>query len=145
MGAGPAIHLPIFDAGKLRADYSAATAGLDEAVASYNGALTKAIRETADALTQIRALNAQEQQQAKTLAAAKAGYDFAETRFTSGLTNQLTVIQAQSILLSERQAAATLNADRANARVALLMAIGGGFSPPSQIADLTNINADEQP
>ena len=30
MALGPAIHLPIFDAGKLRAEYAGATAGLDE-------------------------------------------------------------------------------------------------------------------
>ncbi|MEI9929533.1 MAG: efflux transporter outer membrane subunit [Rhizomicrobium sp.] len=32
-GGGAAIHLPIFDAGKIRADYAGATAALDEAVA----------------------------------------------------------------------------------------------------------------
>ena len=42
-GAGPAIHLPIFDAGKIRAHYAGATAELDAAVADYNGAVLGAV------------------------------------------------------------------------------------------------------
>ena len=42
-GMGPAIHLPIFDAGKLIAQYAKSTADLDEAVANYNGAVLNAI------------------------------------------------------------------------------------------------------
>ena len=56
MGAGPAIHLPIFDAGKIRAQYAGATAELDVAVADYNGAVLNAIKQTADAMTQVKAL-----------------------------------------------------------------------------------------
>ena len=35
-GAGPAIHLPLFDAGRLRAEYRGAAAEIDDAVAAYN-------------------------------------------------------------------------------------------------------------
>src|SRR3546814_7137744 len=52
-GAGPAIHLPIFQGGKLRAEHAGATARLDEAVADYNNAILTAVREAADALAQI--------------------------------------------------------------------------------------------
>src|SRR5262249_51404203 len=68
-GAGPAIHLPIFDAGKLRADYAGATAGLDAAVADYNASVVGAVKQTADAVTQLRSLEDQADQQRAALAA----------------------------------------------------------------------------
>src|SRR3546814_94578 len=51
-GAGPAIHLPIFQGGKLRAEHAGETARLDEAVAEYNTEILTAVREAADALEQ---------------------------------------------------------------------------------------------
>ncbi len=40
-GAGPAIHLPIFEGGRLSANYKGAVAGIDEAIAAYNGAWSR--------------------------------------------------------------------------------------------------------
>ena len=53
-GAGAAIHLPIFDAGKLDADYAGATADLDAAVGDYNQSIVTAVKQTADAITRRR-------------------------------------------------------------------------------------------
>jgi NodT family efflux transporter outer membrane factor (OMF) lipoprotein len=128
-GAGPAIDLPLFDAGKLRAGYGAATAGLDEAVADYNGALINAVKETSDALSQIRALDRQSEQERQTLSAADASYHLAQTRYRTGLANQLTVLDAEGLWLDERQADTSLAAESATQRVALLIAVGGGFLP----------------
>jgi hypothetical protein len=47
-GVGPAVRLPIFDAGRLRANLRGKTADLDAAVESYNGAVLEAVHETAD-------------------------------------------------------------------------------------------------
>ena len=101
-------------------------------MASYNGAVTGAVREAADALTRISALDRQEQQQHQTLSAAQDAYDLAVNRYRNGLTDQLTVIQAHTTLLQEQQSVAALRAERANARVALLIAVGGGFDAPAQ-------------
>ena len=74
MGVGPAIHLPIFDAGKLRAQYARATADLDLAVADYNGAVVAAIRQTADAMTQVKSLEGQRVQQQDAAASAERAF-----------------------------------------------------------------------
>src|SRR5690606_19263811 len=42
-GVGPALHLPIFDAQRLRAAYKGATAQLDAAIATYNATVLGAI------------------------------------------------------------------------------------------------------
>jgi NodT family efflux transporter outer membrane factor (OMF) lipoprotein len=131
-GGGAAIHLPIFDAGKLRADYAGATAGLDEAVANYNETVVAAVRQAADAVTQLRAVEGQAEQQRAALAAAEASFDLAQRRYRSGLNPQQNVLDAQSILIQARRQYAALSSDEASARVALVMAVGGGFTPETK-------------
>jgi NodT family efflux transporter outer membrane factor (OMF) lipoprotein len=128
-GAGAAIHLPIFDAGKLDADLAGATANLDAAVADYNEAVVTAVRQTADALTDIRSLEAQAGDQKIALSDAQASFDLARERYRSGLSPQQTTLDTESLLLQARQQNAALAADTLSARVTLLMAIGGGFKP----------------
>ena len=128
-GAGAAIHLPIFDAGKLDADYAHATADLDEAVADYNVAVVGAVKDTANALTEIDALESQVEDQEIALADAQASFDLALKRYRSGLAPQQTMLDAEGLLLQARQQDAALTADTISARVTLLMAIGGGFEP----------------
>ena len=50
-GLAPAISLPLFDAGKLRAKLAARDAQYDAAVEQYNQIVTDALREVVDALT----------------------------------------------------------------------------------------------
>jgi NodT family efflux transporter outer membrane factor (OMF) lipoprotein len=128
-GAGAAIHLPIFDAGKLDADLAGATANLDAAVADYNEAVVTAVKETADALTDIRSLESQAGDQKRALADAQDSFALARERYRSGLSPQQTALDTEGLLLQARQQDAALAADTVSARVTLLMAIGGGFKP----------------
>jgi outer membrane protein TolC len=130
-GGGPAIHLPLFDAGRLRAEYAGATADLDFAIADYNGVLDGAVRQAADALTRIRALEAERALRREMLAAAEKGFRLAQTRYRSGLKGQISVLGAQNVVLEARQGDVALAADSAVQRVNLLLAVGGGFTPPA--------------
>ena len=127
MAAGLAIHLPIFDAGKLRAEYAGATAELDASVADYNGSVVGAVKHTADALTQLRSLDEQAVQQRAALAASQDSFRLAQSRYRNGLNPQLNVLDAQNVLLQAQRQQATIDADIAAQRVTLLMALGGGF------------------
>jgi len=136
-GAGPAIHLPIFDAGKLRADYAGATADLDAAVGDYNNAVLTAVKDAADALTKVQAIEKRAVEQHNALAASEESFRLAQSRYRSGLERQQTVLDAENVLLTARRALATIDADRSAERVTLLMALGGGFRPAPDIsADL---------
>ena len=126
-GGGAAIHLPIFDAGELRAQYAGATAGLDEAVADYNQAVVTAVRQTADAVTQLQTADGEAADQMRALADAQASYDLASSRYKTGLSSELALLSAEDVLIQARRSSAVLSADQASARVALLMALGGGF------------------
>ena len=128
MGAGPALHLPIFDAGRLRAQYARATADLDIAVADYNAAVVGAVRQTADALTLVASLAEQRVEQQKALDSAAHALKLAEERYRLGLSGQLPMLAAESTLLQARQQMAALVADATTQRVVLLLAVGGGFN-----------------
>jgi NodT family efflux transporter outer membrane factor (OMF) lipoprotein len=129
MGVGPALHLPIFDAGRLRAQYARATADLDTAVADYNGAVVTAVRQTADALTQVASLSDQRLEQQKALDSATRALKLAEERYRLGLSGQIPMLTAESTLLTARQQMAALVAESTAQRVTLLLSLGGGFDP----------------
>jgi outer membrane protein TolC len=132
---GPAIHLPVFDAGHIRAQYARATADLDAAVADYNGTVVGAVRQTSDALTQVASLAEERQQQQLALDSAGRAFDLAKERYRLGLSGQIPLLTAEATLLSARQQMAALVAQAAIQRVTLLLSVGGGFEPlPKQDA-----------
>jgi len=128
-GAGAAIHLPIFDNGRLKAGLAGATAGVDLAVADYNGTVVGAVREAADALTRIRSLADDRARQAEVVRGFATTGRLNAIRVSSGLESKLGLVDNDVRLLDAEQADANLAADAASQRVALVLALGGGFNP----------------
>jgi NodT family efflux transporter outer membrane factor (OMF) lipoprotein len=128
-GVGPAIHLPLFDAGRLKAEYRGAAAEIDDAVSAYNESVLQAVRETSDQLSLVEALNAQIVQQQHSLDDAEAAYQLAEERYRAGVSTYLTVLVTETAVLGARREHVTLISDQATARVNLLLAVGGNFDP----------------
>lgn len=128
-GAGPALHLPIFEGGRLKANYKGAIAGIDEAIASYNGTVVGAVRETADALSAIDTNAADAAEQRKVVAGLTETVRLDEVRVRTGLGARLDVLDAGDRLLAANQRAVDLAADGAAARIRLLVAVGGSFDP----------------
>lgn len=128
VGAGGALHLPIFDNGRLRADLGAAVAAEDAAIADYDRIVVTAVREGADAVATIRAVDAQR------LRAGEVVQGFSETgrlnavRLRSGLESRLDLVDTDIRLLDAQLILANLQFDAALARVQLALALGGGFS-----------------
>ena len=134
-GAGPAIHLPIFDAGRIRANYAGATADLDGAVEAYNGVVLDAVRQTEDAMTQVTSLESQRADQQAALDSATRSFALAQTRYRTGLSDQIVMLTAESTLLTAREQMATVIANSTIQRVTLLLSVGGGFTPPPDSDD----------
>jgi NodT family efflux transporter outer membrane factor (OMF) lipoprotein len=131
---GPAIHLPIFDAGALRAQLKGRYADFDTAVATYNQTLINALSDVATQLAQIHSSDAQlADAQAAQLAARQAD-DLAITQYKGGLTNQLTVLNADMTALQAEQAVANLLMSRRDQQIALASALGGGYVDTSSDA-----------
>ncbi|MDP9584935.1 UNVERIFIED_ORG: NodT family efflux transporter outer membrane factor (OMF) lipoprotein [Burkholderia contaminans] len=124
---GPAIHLPIFDAGALRAQLKGRYADFDYAVATYNQTLVTALSEVATQIAGVRSTDAQlVDAQAAQQAALKAAA-LALAQYQAGLTNQLTVLNADVNALSADQGVANLRMERRDRQIALASALGGGF------------------
>lgn len=125
--ATPAIHLPLFDAGRLKAEYRKAGADVDVATAAYNETVLRAVREASDQLARLASFERQLADQAQALAAAESAWRLAEQRYGAGIGSYLAVLNAETQVLNARRQRVNLLADRTLARVALLVALGGSF------------------
>lgn len=133
-GVGPAIRLPIFDAGRLRANYRGQTADLDAAIESYNGTVLEAFHEAGDAVAAVQSVERQQEQQAQAERAAEGAYDIAVQRYRAGLGTFLDVLSAETTVLAQRRLGVDLAARALDARVGLYRALGGGYAADTEVA-----------
>jgi outer membrane protein TolC len=128
LNGGPALSLPIFEGGRLRAHLRASDADHDLAVANYNQTLLDAIRQVADAVQAAHALDAQIASTRNAREAATRAHALVLQRRRAGLATQLDVLAAQKPLLQLDQQVAALLAQRRIAAVDLEQALGGGIA-----------------
>lgn len=129
VGVGGALHLPIFDNGRLKANLAGATAGIDLAIADYNGRVIEAVREASDALTRIASLETDRARQREVVKGLSETGRLNTIRVSSGLSSRLDLVDNDIRLLDAEQANINLAADAAAQRVMLVLALGGGFDP----------------
>jgi NodT family efflux transporter outer membrane factor (OMF) lipoprotein len=137
-GIGPALRLPIFEGGRLRANLRGKAAEVDVAVESYNATLLRALREVADEVSNLKTLEQQQAEQARALSAAEAAFDLATQRYKAGLGNFLVVLTAEANVLAQRRGSTDLKAHHLLAEVALSRALGGGVradAPTTALAE----------
>jgi NodT family efflux transporter outer membrane factor (OMF) lipoprotein len=124
---GPAIHLPLFDSGRLRANYAVKTADIDSAITQYNQSVVSAAQDVAEQLTRAASLSREEDAVREALAAAEEAHRLAMLRYRAGLSPYLTVLTVESQLLAQRRVAVDVKAKRNDLQIALIRALGGGF------------------
>ena len=134
LGVGPALRLPLFDGGRLRANLQGRAADADAATAAYNGAVLDAAREVADASASLLWLARQRAEQVQALTATESAYDLALQRYRAGLGSYLAVLSAETGVLAQRQQATDLQARLLDTQVALMRALGGGWQPAPALA-----------
>ena len=137
LGAGPAITLPIFDAGRLRANLAGKDADYDIAVERYNQTLADAMRDVVDQVASFRSVAAQRVQQRQALATTRDAYDLALLRYREGLGNYLQVLSAEQPLLDQQRLDADLRARELELSINLVRALGGGYELPPTIGALS--------
>ncbi|MDB5978610.1 MAG: MarR family transcriptional regulator [Nevskia sp.] len=142
-GVGPAVTLPIFEGGQLRANLKGEYAQYDGAVASYNQTLNSALTDVANQIASVRAAELQLQSQTQALQQSERGYTMVRQRYSAGLASELTLLNAQAGMLGTRQRSIDLEARRRSLQIALIKSLGGGFD--AQAAGLAlNEPADAQ-
>ena len=127
IGVGPAIRLPIFNSNTLRAQLQGQVSGFEGAVATYNQTLTDALRDVADQVQSLRAATVQADNQQQATQAATRSLALATDRRRVGTINQLQLLAAEGVLLTQRRIEFDAQARRLDLRIALIKALGGGF------------------
>ena len=127
-GVGAAIHLPLFEGGRLRAAYGETRAEYDLAVASYNEAVTQSLREIADAIQGLQALKTRVAATEAALARNSHAYELARMRYQGGLSDYQSVLTAEDALLATRNADNALRTRGYTLDIDLVRALGGGVT-----------------
>jgi len=125
---GPALHLPIFEGGQLRAQLKGKAADRDAAIQAYNQQVIDAVREAADAATSAASIERQLTLQRQALAASTDSYDFSQKRYGQGLGNALIVLNAETQMLAERRLEVDLRYRALDVQAQLMKALGGGWT-----------------
>ena len=133
---GPAIRLPIFDGGRLKANLRGAEADYALAVSQYDSALVRALQDVADATASSRALVGRLADARAALVAQEDAYKIARLRYTGGLADYQSVLIAEDEVLARRRVVADLQARAFTLDIALVRALGGGYAAPSAIAQI---------
>ncbi|AYF90596.1 AdeC/AdeK/OprM family multidrug efflux complex outer membrane factor [Pseudomonas sp. DY-1] len=123
----PSISLPIFTAGRLKANLDYTELQKDIQVAQYEKAIQVAFQEVADGLAARTTYHQQLDSQRALVKTTEEYYRLAERRYRTGVDSYLTLLDAQRQLFNARQ---QLIGDRLNqlaSEVNLYKALGGGW------------------
>jgi multidrug efflux system outer membrane protein len=130
-----AIHLPIFDAGRIKARYGGAAAAIDSAVSSYQDTVINAARDVATQATTRAQIDAERIQRARQVEAALRMKNSAAARVRQGLNDSRSELMASESWIDQRDALLQLDAAALSADVALQRALGGGYESPQKLAN----------
>jgi multidrug efflux system outer membrane protein len=130
----PRLVLPMFDAGRVRANMDLAEVRRDVAVANYEKSVQGAFREVADALSNRRWLALQVDIGKTTLAAQSERARLAKLRYDNGAAPYLEVLDAQRDLLTVEQQLVQTRRALLSSQVSLYAALGGGAPVASAAA-----------
>lgn len=137
-GFGPAVTLPIFHGGELNANLAGRRADADLAVSDYNQTVLDAVHQVADALDGLRLLDQEKAQQRQAREAIDAAYDLAVKRYKAGMGNYISVLIAQTGVLTQARLDTDLRIRAYQLDASLANALGGGYAPPAESAPATN-------
>jgi len=143
--AGPALYLPIFLGGKLRADLNVARAEHDENVANYEKTLIQALNEVADVAAGLQQLQKQVRLADQSVAAQTQGLTVAANRYRGGLANYLDVLVAEDELLTSWRVQTDVRTRAFILDVALTKALGGGYQLDSVTVRQEDKKSEELP
>lgn len=131
---GPNISVPIFDAGRLDANYDVAKVEREQTLASYERSIQTAFREVSDVLATRATLGEQLAAQYRLQDNFDQTYEIADARFKAGISNYLDVLDAQRSLFDTQQGILDLELQKIISQIELYQALGGGANLDTPVA-----------
>jgi multidrug efflux system outer membrane protein len=122
----PVLKLPLFDAGRTRANVDVAEARKVQAVADYEKTIQQAFLEVADALAAGSTFSEQLIAQEANLRAQQARLERVKAREQAGVANYLEVLDASRDAFNAEQSMVSSRRQLLSAHVTLYKALGGG-------------------
>lgn len=124
---GPAITLPIFDAGRRAANVDAARARYDEQLAAYKGKTLRAVREVEESLVRLDSAAKREADANAALKGYKKFLTAAEAKVKVGAGSLTELEDARRAVVAAQGAAVGVARERLTAWIGLYKAVGGGW------------------
>ncbi len=129
---GPKISWAAFDLGRVYARIKAADARAEASLASYEQAVLTALEETENSLVIYRQELARRTSLTTAAAASEQASRLAHLRYQEGVSDFLTVLDAEQRLLQDQSQLAQSQTTTATALTAVYQALGGGWSDPER-------------
>ena len=123
---GPNLSVPIFDGGRLDANYDVAKIEREQTLAGYERSIQTAFREVSDVLATRATIGEQLAAQYRLQDNFEQTYQIADARFKAGISNYLDVLDAQRSLFSTQQGILDLELQKIISQVELYQVLGGG-------------------
>lgn len=127
---GGTLSGPVFQGGKLRANYRAAKAQFDEAKAAYEQSVLTAFSEVSNALITRQKLAEVYVFDGQAVVALESSVELATQRYLNGKSSYYEVLQAQQDLYPTQRAQVQTQVGELLAVVQLYKALGGGWQEP---------------
>lgn len=124
---GADVSGPIFQGGRIYAEYLQAKAAWEEAKLQYQQTALTAFREVADALAARQKLEEVRAQQVQAVAAYEEAVSVSQERYVTGKASYYEVLEAQQELFAAQNSLAQTQRDQLLAVVQLYRALGGGW------------------
>ena len=140
---GPAISQTIFNGGLYRAELHQYTAIYNADVATYRQTVLTAFQQVEDYLSGTRIYSQQLLSNQAAVTSAQQLLDLEVGRYETGIDPYINVLTAQTTLLTDQEALATVHIDLMVQAVDLIEALGGGWDisqlpTPSQVSQKTS-------
>ncbi len=122
---GPVVSFPLFDIGRVRERVEVAQSGQEEAQATYNATVLRALEESEGSLVTYDRAHARVAILESAVRSSTRAADLAQQRFEAGLTDFLQVLDAERTLLDAENQLEQGRTAAATALVAVYKAVGG--------------------
>lgn len=122
----PQLSIPLFNAGRLRAELNVAKLRTSSAVVSYEKVVQTAFREVADGLAAQATYGTQLAAQQRAVDAAQTRERLSQLRYDAGQDGRLELLDAQREVYAAQQTLIDVRRDQLASSVFLFVALGGG-------------------